>query len=279
MSIKFNKDKNYIKTSHISGHIKPDIDSALKKIILNNPDLLFQYAYEHLKNSKRARLALIELNGQRYLLKRYNLKNMFHRFRQLFRTPLSRKIWQRNHIFSDKGMLTSNLLAAVDLGTGFSYQASFAVYAYIEGASESICMLKKYYFNERKKLLSHLAHLIRQMHSLGIYHGDAKITNFIWVETCGKPKIWIIDLDGVSFKKKIRDRHRLSDIKNLASSLAWWDPKIKITEELLDAYMKLHRAWKKKRAVQLAKLKKKASKQLKHRRKRRGAYSDQESNL
>jgi tRNA A-37 threonylcarbamoyl transferase component Bud32 len=273
--LKFTQDKNYIKKSHIRGHINPDIDPALKNIILKNPDLLFQYAYEHLKNSKRARLALIKLNGQKYLLKRYNIKSIFHKFRQLFRAPLSRKIWQRNHIFSNKGMLTSNLLAAIDSGAGFSYQASFAVYAYIKGASESICTLKKYYFNEqhRKKLLSHLTRLIWQMHSRGIYHGDAKITNFIWVETCGKPRIWIIDLDGVSFKKKITNMNRLSDIKNLASSLTWWDPNIKINEELLDAYIRLHPAWGKKRSFWLAKLKKMASKQLKHRKKRRGEYS------
>ena len=275
MAINFNKNENYIKTSHVRGYIKPDIDPALKNIILDNPNLLFQYAYEHLKNSKRARLALIKLNGKKYLLKRYNLKNMFHRFRQLFRTSLSKKIWQRNHIFSDRGMLTSNLLASVDSGTGFSYQASFAVYAYIKGASESIGTTKKYYLNEqnRKKLLQHLTRLIRQMHSRGIYHGDAKITNFIWVETCGKPRIWIIDLDGVKFKKKITNRNRLSDIKNIASSLAWWDSNIKIAEELLDAYIGLHPAWKKKRSFWLAKLKKMASKQLKHRKKRRGEHS------
>ena len=275
MTVKFNKYEDYIKTYHIKGHIKPDIDPALKNIILENPDLLFQYAYEDLKNSKRARLALIKLNGQKYLLKRYNLKNMFHRFRQLFRAPLSRKIWQRNHIFSDRGMLTSNLLASVDSGTGFSYQASFAVYAYIKGASESIRTIKKYYLNEqnRKKLLQHLTRLIWQMHAHGIYHGDAKITNFIWVETCGKPRIWIIDLDGVKFKKKITNRNRLSDIKNMTSSLAWWDSNIKIAEELLDAYIRLHPAWGKKRNFWLTKLKKRASKQLKHRKKKRGEYS------
>ncbi len=275
MTVKFNKYENYIKTSHIRGYINPDIDPALKNIILDNPDLLFQYAYENLKNSKRARLALIKFNGQKYLLKRYNLKNMFHRFRQLFRAPLSRKIWQRNHVFSDRGMLNSNLLAAVDSGAGLSYQASFAVYAYIKGASASIRTIKKYYFNEqhRKKLLSHLTRLIWQMHSRGIYHGDAKITNFIWVETCGKPRIWIIDLDGVKFKKKITNRNRLSDIKNLASSLAWWDSNIKIAEELLDAYIRLHPAWEKKRRFRLAKLNKMASKQLKHRKKRRGEHS------
>ena len=272
MAINCNKDENYIKASHVSGYIKPDIDPALKNIILDNPDLLFQYAYEHLKNSKRARLALIKLNGQKYLFKRYNLKNMFHRFRQLFRAPLSRKIWQRNHVFSDRGMLTSNLLAAVDSGAGLSYQASFAVYAYIKGASASIRTIKKYYLNEqhRKKLLSHLTRLIWQMHSRGIYHGDAKITNFIWVETCGKPRIWIIDLDGVKFKKKIANRNRLSDIKNMASSLAWWDSNIKIAEELLDAYINYHKSWEKRRAFWLKKIIRKADRQLAHRKKRRG---------
>jgi len=272
MAINCNKDENYIKASHVSGYIKPDIDPALKNIILDNPDLLFQYAYEHLKNSKRARLALIKLNGQKYLFKRYNLKNMFHRFRQLFRAPLSRKIWQRNHVFSDRGMLTSNLLAAVDSGAGLSYQASFAVYAYIKGASASIRTIKKYYLNEqhRKKLLSHLTRLIWQMHSRGIYHGDAKITNFIWVETCGKPRIWIIDLDGVKFKKKIANRNRLSDIKNMASSLAWWDSNIKIAEELLDAYINYHKSWGKRRAFWLKKIIRKADRQLAHRKKRRG---------
>ncbi|MCD6184753.1 MAG: hypothetical protein J7K84_03020, partial [Deltaproteobacteria bacterium] len=254
----------------------PDIDPALKNIILENPDFLFQYAYEHLKNSKRARLALIKFNGQKYLLKRYNLKNIFHKFRQLFRAPVSRKIWRRNRIFLAKGMLTSNLLASVDLGAGFSYQASFAIYTYIEGASKSICTIKKYYLNEqnRKKLLLHLAQLIWQMHTHGIYHGDAKITNFIWVERCESPQVWIIDLDGVKFKKKITNRNRLSDIKNMASSLAWWNPNIKIAEELLNAYIRLYPVWGEKRNFWLVKLKNKASKQLKHRRKRRGAYSD-----
>ena len=257
------------------GYFKTGIDSNIKDILIKRPDELFKYAVENLKNSKRARVAIIEVNGIKYFLKRYNVKNILHKFRRVCSPSLAWKIWRNNNLFSEKGLTTSSLIAAIDFGKGVSYKGSFALYAYIDGAAKSIECVKNYYLDAagRGGFLTLLARLIWEMHSKGIYHGDAKITNFIWVENKGDIKISIIDLDSVKFKQKVSEGQRVSDLKNMASSLACLDGSEQVAEELFDAYIKYHNSWEKRRAFWLKKVVRKADKQLAHRKKRRGNAS------
>jgi tRNA A-37 threonylcarbamoyl transferase component Bud32 len=272
MSKQKNSRNNYVVFHKIRGYFKTDIDSNIKDILIKRPDELFKYAVENLKKSKRARVAIIEVNGIKYFLKRYNVKNILHKFRRICSPSLAWKIWRNNKLFSEKGLTTSSLVAAIDFGKGISYKGSFALYAYIDGADKSIECIKTCYIDilGRGKFLSVLAQLIWEMHSRGIYHGDAKITNFIWVENKGDTKISIIDLDSVRFEKKISEGQRVSDLKNMASSLAWLDDSNSVAEELFDAYIQYHNSWRNRRVFWLKKINKKADKQLAHRKKRRG---------
>lgn len=265
-------NNNFVVTRSIKGYLETEIDADIRKILLQNPDDLFCYATQHHKKSKRSRVSAIVLNGKKYILKRYNLKSWFHRCRRICGPSRAWKVWKNAHLFSARGIPTPKLLASIDLGKGISYQGSFALYEYIEGASKSYETLKDYYLTQptRQKILEKLAALLCEMHQKGIYHGDAKISNFIWVETDGKTKVSVIDLDSLRLVRNVTNWQRLSDLKNMASSLAWWEHGGNIPEDLLDAYIARYPAWEKRRSFWLSRFKKKAMRQLKHREKRQG---------
>ena len=268
------QQSNYFISSQTRGFIVNNIDKDLKKIITTKPDNLFQFSVYQFKNSKRAKVSLIKVNGKKYIIKRYNIKNLLHKFRRICSTSPALNVWKNNKLFEAQKIRTSKIIAAIDLGKGTSYKGSFALYDYIEGADQSIETMLNYYLSEatRQSFISRITEVICKMHKKGIFHGDAKITNFIWVEKNGNVNINVIDLDGAILKRKVNNRQRMYDLKNLASSLALWNQELNPYKTILDSYISFHRSWEKKRDSLLTEIKKKSEKQLKHKIKRQGPF-------
>ena len=261
---------NYFAGSITSGYIQSDVDTGIKNILMEDPGRLFEKVIKYYKKSKRSTVALIELYGQKLILKQYNLKSSFHKIRRFFSPSLAYQIWKNTHLFSARMLPTAKLAGIVDLGKGFDYLATFAIYEHINGAEKSKELLREKYLDksERQATLRKLAKLLWRMHQSGVYHGDAKISNFLWIEKNGRTEIKVIDLDSIIFCKRVNNRQRLDDINNMAASLAWWNIGRNIGSDFLAEYIKYHQAWSKKKAFWTNRLEKKINKQLMHRKKR-----------
>jgi len=80
---------------------------------------------------------------------------------------------------------------------------------------------------EQEKLLWQWVRFLWEIHERGVFHGDAKISNFF----CQKGTWGLFDLDAVRFSKRALSRKdRLKDLATLAFSLIWLSPEKK--EEL-----------------------------------------------
>ncbi|MEJ2200298.1 MAG: lipopolysaccharide kinase InaA family protein [Desulfuromonadaceae bacterium] len=259
--------EHYFEEGRIRGYLGAGPEETLKQILTADPDRLFELAVRELKNDRRSRVALIEHRDRSLVLKYHKIKNFWHRLRQPVQ-PRSRRIWNATRLFAARALPTAELLAVVDIGQGFGYRGTLAVYDYLEGVADSKRSLQEDYLRTplRPLALRNLADFLWEMHRRGIYHGDAKISNFVWEGE--SPSLRAIDLDGVRFLNRVTDGQRLDDLKNLAASLVWWDGDERLTAELLSAYIRRHRPWQKRSGYWLARLKKQVARQLEHRQKR-----------
>lgn len=74
---------------------------------------------------------------------------------------------------------------------------------------------------ERESFLCQLVRFLWEMHERGIFHGDAKISNFFVQEG----ELGVFDLDAVRFSKRpLSLRERLKDLATLVFSLLWLSP-------------------------------------------------------
>ena len=228
-----------------------------------------------MKHSKRAKLAAIRFEGRRYILKRYNVKGWRHRFKRLLAPSPAWQIWRANRAMEMRDIPTSRLLAAVDVGKGFGYRCSYALYAYIDGVSEGFRKLQDAFTDDQKRphVMRRLARLTWELHQKGVQHGDLKLSNIIWPCDEKKGPLQVIDLDAARFGQYLRDGQRISDLKNLASYFLMWDPDPAKTDLLFHEYVNLHLPWQHRRERLYRSFRSKTLRQFDHRLKRESSRS------
>ena len=259
----------------VYGYLDPSIAPGLRNYLTAKPGGLFEFTEKTLKNSKRAKLAAIRFEGRRYILKRYNIKDWRHRLKRLLAPSLAWQIWQANRAIEMRGIPTSRLLAAVDVGKGFGYHCSYALYAYIDRVPEGFRNLQEAFTDDQKRprVMRRLARLTWELHQKGVHHGDLKLSNIIWPcdEKKAPPKV--IDLDAARFVRFLRDGQRISDLKNLASYFLMLDPDPAKTDPLFHEYVNLHLPWQHRRERLYQSFRRKTLRQFDHRLKREKSRS------
>ncbi len=240
-----NRFKMYdITTGRVRGYLQKGMSCQLKALIRDQPGKLFEYELENLKNSKRSRISLVLWEDKKYIVKQYYVKSRLFLLKNLMGS-LAHKTWVNNYLFCARDLPTPKLLAAVDAGQHFQYQGTFLVYEYIQGVNGYLekmkCFLEE--ASSRNLLIHKLAELLGHMHQRGVFHGDAKISNYIWSERSAPHQFFVIDLDSVTFAKKISNRQRLSDLGDMISSLEWLRRDRQIMKDFFKRYETVDALW------------------------------------
>ena len=243
---------NLIITPNIKGYMQSDLDRSIKNLLINNPDHLFDYVIKDFKLSKHSKKFLIDYNNKKYVLKHYNVKNHFPMLRRMIFPSMAWKIWERAQLFSARKIPTPILLASVDLGKCTFYQGTLALYKHIPEINNLQHSLR--IKSKQHEIIHKLSALILQMHNSGIYHGNAIINNFLWIEMGKGKKIYVADLDKVKFVRKISTRQRRSDLKDIIASLIWSNKNRLLADNFFDAYLKPNPVWCNNRNIFLQKL-------------------------
>lgn len=260
----------YFNTQAARGYATDLIAPNIRGYMTSDPEKLFHFTRIRLKDSRRAKLAIIEVDGKKYFLKRYNVKNWRHRLKKLLGISQARKIWLNHQQFKARGIRSTHLIAAVDVRKGLAHANSYALYEYLEGAFDSVERIQSQMAEgrRRRRLMKILAGLAWKMHQKGIYHRDLKISNIIW-KTVDKPHcMHVIDLDAVKFRRSVGNRQRLSDLKNMAAYFWMLDSGPRNIDLLFDAYVDLYPPWQNKRDRLHRSFRNKAFRQYRHRLKR-----------
>lgn len=184
-----------IKKLNCQGVYARQYNSPHLQHLLVNPESFFQLDNATvLKAGRSSTVIKVVVDGQAIVVKRYNLKNFWHRMRRMFRETRAAQSWRLAHKLCLFQVPTAPPIAYVEYKFLFCRGTSYYITAYVPGVNGS-----EYFSDTNNNLgsmsltVARMVQLLKQLFKLEITHGDLKITNFIINEE-GKPII--IDFDG-----------------------------------------------------------------------------------
>ena len=160
---------------------------------LTDPDTLID-TNRLLKDGNTATVALVEVDCQRLVVKRYNIKNTWHAFKRSPRPSRAWKSWRNSHRLALLGIPTPKPIAFMEKRWGPFRSRAYFITEYVEGIHlhrllRSGAMTEK----NLKGLVERFVRMLQLFVDASLSHGDFKATNFL---VAGE-QIWVIDLDGM----------------------------------------------------------------------------------
>jgi len=190
---------------------------------LADPDVLID-VNRLIKNGNTATVALVEVNGQLLVVKRYNIKNIWHALRRCSRPSRAWNSWRNAHRLALLGISTPKPIALLEKRWGPFRSKAYFITEYVDGIDVyHLLHSDKVKEIQHQDLVKQFGELLQQLANAFISHGDFKATNFIY----SGGKLIVTDLDAMyehRFAIKFRREFR-RDCKRLMKN--WRDlPKI-----------------------------------------------------
>jgi tRNA A-37 threonylcarbamoyl transferase component Bud32 len=171
---------------------------------LTDPDALIDM-HRLLKKGNTATVALVEVDGQCLVVKRYNIKNTWHALRRCSRPSRAWNSWRNAHRLVVLGIPTPKPIALLEKRWGpFRFQAYF-ITEYVDGINVYHLL-----HSESKKEIKHedlveqFGNLLQKLANALISHGDFKATNFIF----SGGELIVTDLDAMYEHRFATQFHR-----------------------------------------------------------------------
>jgi tRNA A-37 threonylcarbamoyl transferase component Bud32 len=175
---------------------------------------------EIIKAGTTTTVALIEIDGVQYVLKRYNIKDLWHRIRRLFRPSRAWLCWRNAHMLKMLGVRTANPLLMMERRFGPLRREAYFLSEYLPG-EDALRVLNNEPFDAPvwQRTLSQFKDLLATFRDYSIVHGDMKATNF---QITGQD-VAVLDLDGMYQESDTRRfaRAREKDLQRFAKN--WKD--------------------------------------------------------
>ncbi len=160
---------------------------------LADPDALINHS-RLLKDGNTTTVALVEVDSQRLVVKRYNIKNIWHAIRRYARPSRAWRVWRNAHRLVLLGILTPKPIALLEKRWGPFRSKAYFITEYVDGIDVYHLL-----HSDRGKevdqnfLTKQFGELFQSLIDASIRHGDFKATNFIVVDN----DLFIIDLDAM----------------------------------------------------------------------------------
>ena len=161
---------------------------------LRDPESVFQTAPTYLKKGNSATVIRVRLDGRDLVIKRYNLKSLWHRLRRLFRHTRAWNAWRIAKKMELFGVATAKPVGFLEHRIGAFRGVSYFVSEYA-GDYHAGEFFKRYANNAivTNAMVQKIASLLKNVARIDLTHGDLKITNIL-VNKSVEPIL--IDLDG-----------------------------------------------------------------------------------
>lgn len=186
-----------IKRFAVQGVVRRDFAGKELMEFVQHPDSVFSRADAvMMKNGRSSTVISINLDGRELVIKRYNLKNFWHRLRRALRVTRARKSWrlaQKLNLFyintaKPVAFLESNLLGL----RGKSYFVTECVRG--DDIKNHLQQFESQP-DDAMKIVKRVVSMLRSLAKLEVTHGDLKASNIILNEHL-QPVL--IDLDGAA---------------------------------------------------------------------------------
>ncbi len=162
--------------------------------LLNDPDSMIKTG-RMIKKGNTSTVSLVEAGGQRFVVKRYNIKNIQHAIGRSFRSSRASVSWRNGHRLRFLGIFTPEPVALIEKRRGPFRSEAYFITEYVDGIdacrlfhSEASGHLKQ------KEVVKEFGKLVQALSDAFISHGDSKATNFLVT----KHGLSVIDLDSMA---------------------------------------------------------------------------------
>jgi len=161
--------------------------------IENDPDSLVAQGTV-LKDGNSATVVRVESGSEKWVIKRYNIKNPWHLLKRCLRPTRAAISWGNAHRLKISGINTPQAVAMAEKRFGPLRLTGYYVCRFVEAPDVAE------YFSDGRiegtpqiQAASTLVRIFELFYNLGIHHGDCKATNFLLKEQ----EPWVIDLDAM----------------------------------------------------------------------------------
>ncbi|OAI47218.1 hypothetical protein AYO45_05925 [Gammaproteobacteria bacterium SCGC AG-212-F23] len=160
-----------------------------------HPDAIFQSSQtEILKDGRSSTVVKTHFDHHSFVVKRYNIKNIWHWLRRRFRPTRAAKSWRLSHYLYLMGIATAKPIALIEKKFWGLSQHSYFLMEHVPGIH-----IGEYFslYDKNNPAFSEIAkkiiELFKHLASIGLSHNDLKMTNIL----ISHHKPIIIDLDGM----------------------------------------------------------------------------------
>ena len=158
--------------------------------------------------------------------KRSRRKNWWKRCLGLFRTSRALQGWKRGHALLQRGIATARPLLVCQPRQGLLPRDSYLATVWIEGAQNLHLfgweLARRDAVHRRRRVRQcavSLGRLLGRMHAWNVVHRDLKACNLVVVEQLAGIDAYVIDLDGVQLRRRLRWSTQVQNLARLAISL------------------------------------------------------------
>ncbi|MEO1897882.1 MAG: lipopolysaccharide kinase InaA family protein [Cycloclasticus sp.] len=183
---------------------------------LSNPDALIEQGFL-LKDGNTATVARVEIAGETYVLKRYNIKKPVHALIRGLRWSRAAVSWRNGLLLEMLGIPTATSYVLIEERWGAMRRRSYLLSEYIDAPQAwDIFEGERFDEQEKKEWAKKIYNLFKLLKRCQISHGDLKAQNIL----CPPEGAMFIDLDGMRANQEFKafDRQFVKDIKRFHKS-------------------------------------------------------------
>jgi tRNA A-37 threonylcarbamoyl transferase component Bud32 len=144
-----------------------------------------------LKRGRSATLSLVELEGRKLVIKRYNIKSAGHALSRAWRPSRAWHSWIESHRLRFLGIATPRPLALIERRLGPLRGRAWLVSEYCDGPNLQARLAEQADRGAPAKVKEAVRTLFANLAAAHISHGDLKASNFL----CGGEELVVLDLD------------------------------------------------------------------------------------
>jgi len=174
-----------------------------------------------LKNGNSSTVALVQIAGRDYVLKRYNIKSFWHGLRRALRPSRAWVSWRNAHMLEMLGVATPQPLLMMERRFGALRREAYFLSEFVPG-EDVLRYLAKEPINSAawERVLTQFSQLFQVMRDYHIVHGDMKASNFISTTAA----LIVLDLDAMRTEPD-KERFRKAFGRDLQRFIANWQDK------------------------------------------------------
>jgi len=148
-----------------------------------------------LKDGNSSTVAMVKINEQNYVLKRYNIKSFWHGISRAFRPSRAHHSWRNASVLEMLGVATAHPFLYLEERVFWLFRKrAYFLCEYIEGQDLGTAWEKQELENSEGEVVALFRGLFKIMADYWISHGDMKATNFLLKDD----NVFVLDLDAMT---------------------------------------------------------------------------------